>query len=302
MNPDISLVFCSRQQQLPDALIRNIERTIGCTYELVVIDNSHQNYSISEAYQLGYEKSSGTYIAYLHDDIVVHTMNWGLLMKEHLEVPGAGFCGIGGRDSLVRIPFSWKRSLPYIHLIQSDKNGDHRKVKHRPTGFAEKRAPVIMLDGVVLCTTRKVMESIAFDTQLSGFHAYDFDICIRSASAGYQNYVMYNIDIEHLSRGSMDVNYMRSLISVFKKHQLLLPLSTCYLSASSKKKAEYEGLNRLVRKMTIKGFSSAEIITVYSDFRVLTADDDQIREISRWNRFIVHLKVRIIRYFVNPFL
>ena len=211
MNPEISLIFCSRNSKLPDSLLENIEETIACSYELIVIDNSEERYSITQAYQTGFERSKGTFLAFLHDDIVFHTPNWGKLLQEHLSTPGAGICGIGGRDTLVRVPSSWKVSLPYIHLTQSDKNGKSKKVKHRPSEFTGKRKPVVMLDGVMLCMDRNLMNHISFDTGLKGFHAYDFDSCIRSSSAGFQNYVMYNIDIEHFSKNQYSVKYNRNL-------------------------------------------------------------------------------------------
>ena len=298
MKPILSLLICSRAKQLPDRFLQNIDKTIGCTYELIVIDNSENKYSIFEAYQTAYEKSSGNYLAYLHDDIYFHTTNWGLLLVEHLSVPGVGICGIGGRDTLVRVPSSWKVSLPYIHIIQSDKNGTNRRIKSRPSNFNGKRIPVIMLDGVVLCMPRRVMEHVAFDTSLGGFHAYDFDICIRSASAGFQNYVMYNIDIEHFSRGKADRLYYRNLIQVFQNHTKNLPLSTKPIAENGYRQLEKEGLNRLVRKMASKGFVYDEIETTYTFFlRILRSKElnhnDSFSLETRW----LKIKIFLIQLF-----
>lgn len=275
MQPALSLIFCSRSVKLPEKLIQNIQTTIGCDYELVVIDNSQQRFSIFEAYQLGYERSNGIYLAYLHDDIFFHTPDWGLLLIDQLQTPGAGIMGIGGRDMLVRVPSSWTVSLPYIHLTQSGKNGTNRKIKHRPVGFSAKQAKVVMLDGVMLCMHRKVMETISFDTQLSGFHGYDFDICIRAAAAGFQNYVMYNIDIEHFSRGNADINYYRNLIRVFENHAADLPLSIVPLSPTEQQVLEIQGMNRLARKMMVKGFTFDEIIEIRKRFCELTGISSQ---------------------------
>jgi glycosyltransferase involved in cell wall biosynthesis len=267
----LSLIICSRNKHLPDDFISNIEQSIGCSYELVVIDNSDDNYSIFEAYQKGFEESKGSYIAYIHDDIKFHTQNWGNLLIEQLSREGTGICGIGGRDTLVRVPCSWKVSLPYIHLVQSDKNGMNRKAKHRPNGYKELSAPVIMLDGVFLSMTREVMEKIYFDTSLHGFHGYDFDSCIRSTLAGYQNYVIYNIDIEHFSRGNADIYYYRNLIEVFKKQSDKLPLCVEIMDKSLQAKLEKRGLKRLTRKMAAKGFSNDEIIDTFYYFNEITA-------------------------------
>lgn len=298
MNPEISLIFCSRNSKLPDSLIDNIEQTIGSSYELIVIDNSEGKYSITEAYQTGFERSKGTFLAFLHDDIAFHTINWGILLKEHLLVPGTGICGIGGRDCLVRVPSSWKVSLPYIHLIQSDKSGESTKIKHRPTGFTGKRIPVVMLDGVMLCMHRDMMTIFSFDTSLKGFHAYDFDSCIRSTAAGFQNYVMYNIDIEHFSKGSPDKTYYRSLIQVFKNHRKVLPLSVNALNPAQQNKLEISGLNRLIRKMIVKGFNSDEIMKVYTEFNDLIRIKPENSCILRCNRSILRTMISFIRILV----
>ena len=299
MQPELSLIFCSRAEKLPESLLQNIDSTIGCEYELVVIDNSQQSYSIYEAYQLGYERSSGIYLAYLHDDVYFHTPNWGLLLKSHLDIPGAGIMGIGGRDTLVRVPSSWTVSLPYIHLIQSDKNGKKRKVKHRPVGFTGSRAKVSMLDGVMLCMPRRVMETIAFDTRMKGFHGYDFDICIRASAAGFQNYVMYNIDIEHFSRGSADQTYYKNLIQVFEKNTMDLPVSTTNLSETEQHVLEIQGMNRLARKMMVKGFTFGEILTVRRRFCEITGISSQI---TPFNKALLGIQFLLIRFIYKPCL
>jgi hypothetical protein len=42
----ISIIICSRTQTISSDLFENIKDTIGCDYELVVIDNSENTYSI----------------------------------------------------------------------------------------------------------------------------------------------------------------------------------------------------------------------------------------------------------------
>lgn len=49
----LSLIICSRTPRISEELERNIAETIGCEYELVVIDNSKNKYSIFSAYNQG---------------------------------------------------------------------------------------------------------------------------------------------------------------------------------------------------------------------------------------------------------
>jgi len=46
---------------------------------------------------------------------------------------------------------------------------------------------------VFLCANRNLFSKIAFDENLKGFHGYDLDICLQSAFAGFQNYVVFDV-------------------------------------------------------------------------------------------------------------
>ena len=46
----LSLIICSRTPKISNALEKNIAETIGCEYELVVIDNSQNKYSIFSSF------------------------------------------------------------------------------------------------------------------------------------------------------------------------------------------------------------------------------------------------------------
>ena len=45
----ISCIICSRKSDISAELKQNIQDTIGTDYELVIIDNSHSQYSIFSA-------------------------------------------------------------------------------------------------------------------------------------------------------------------------------------------------------------------------------------------------------------
>jgi hypothetical protein len=49
----ISIVICARANDINEALKENIQNTIGVPYELIVIDNGKNEYSIFSAYNKG---------------------------------------------------------------------------------------------------------------------------------------------------------------------------------------------------------------------------------------------------------
>ena len=73
----LSLIICSRTPKISEELEKNIADTIGCEYELVVIDNSLNKYSIFSAYNEGVKRSIGDILCFMHEDILYKTINWG---------------------------------------------------------------------------------------------------------------------------------------------------------------------------------------------------------------------------------
>ena len=139
------------------------------------------------------------------------------------------------------------------------------------------------------------MESIQFDEKMTGFHGYDFDISIQSTVKGYVNYVIYDMDLEHFSRGKTDARYYRNLISVFKKWESYLPL---HLKDISEKqlheisKIEENNLYRLIKKMVRKGFKSNEIKTIAFYYGGIIGSKNAVRALE--------LRIFLIRLFNCP--
>ena len=103
----ISLIICSRSGNINSQLEDNLGETVGCDYELILIDNSENKYSIFQAYNLGIQRSTGEIICFVHDDIHMHTKNWGTILKNiFIENPKSGLIGISWRESQDENAFS----------------------------------------------------------------------------------------------------------------------------------------------------------------------------------------------------
>ena len=77
MNNLISLIICSRKADISEELKQNIAETIGCEYELCVIDNSRNEYSIFSAYNEGVRRAKGDILCFMHEDVLFRTNKWG---------------------------------------------------------------------------------------------------------------------------------------------------------------------------------------------------------------------------------
>jgi len=293
----LSIVICSKHKTLRKEFVDNIINTVGIDYEIISIDNSENQYSIFSAYNLGASKSKYLYICFVHEDVFFHSQNWGEKVIEHLQNPNTGIIGLAGAGTVTRVPAAWSSLLSQSqNMIQSDHSGKKAtEINRIPLNYNLSERSVIVLDGVFMCMRRELMEEIHFDEQLSGFHGYDYDISLQSATKGYINKVIYDIELEHFSRGKTDRDYFRNLITVFKKWESYLPLflnDASGIKLSEISKIEDDNLFRLIKKMVRKGFNSSEIISEASYYANITGTKKAVRNIG--------IRIFLIRLFNCP--
>lgn len=293
----LSIIVCSRYKHLDTNFTTNIENSVGVVYEVIHIDNSTGVLSISQAYNKGCILSKYKYLCFVHEDVIFHTKNWGLKLIEHLSNLSTGIIGIGGCTYLPQIPTPWSTLKEMgINIIQSDKTG--RKQTERsyyPSDYQNSQLEAIMLDGVLLCMRKELFNLIKFDESIPGFHGYDYDICIQSIIKGYRNYIVYDIVLEHFSRGKTNQEYFRNLIYIFKKWEKQLPLySSDFGSTTSQvsQKNKAHQLNQLKKKMVRKGFSIREMKS--------TMDYYQPQLNSTYCRLLFSIQISTYRLFMAP--
>ena len=203
----ISIIICSRTREIPSLLRDNIEATIGCEYELVVIDNSSNQYDIFHAYNEGVRRASGDILCFAHDDILFRSDNWGTPLQHHFNTDvSIGLIGVGGTHFLSSYPIYWSL-CPFIsehHL-----HNDHGRIItcFNEDYFLEKSplAEVVAVDGLCMFVRASLFPSINFDTEsYSGFHAYDMDICLQVIAQGYRVMVCRDMVVEHAWSESTD--------------------------------------------------------------------------------------------------
>lgn len=204
----ISLIICSRKSDIPTELCQNISETIGCEYELVIIDNSDNRYSIFSAYNEGIRRSEGEILCFCHDDILFRSAQWGNAVTALFEDGSIGLIGVGGSHFMSSSPIYWS-SLPFISQfgITTDKGivtkDDYRHFFHGHL------ADVVAVDGVCFFIPKDLFETIRFDDKTyTGFHAYDMDISMLVQSLGKRVCVTDVLTVEHFwSEDSMKNPY-----------------------------------------------------------------------------------------------
>jgi glycosyltransferase involved in cell wall biosynthesis len=223
----ISVIICSRNSIISDNLQGNIDATIGCEYELIVIDNSQNKYSIFEAYNLGIEKSQGAYLCFIHDDILFHTHGWGEVVNRIFEEDKKmGLFGIAGSKSKTRMPSAWWDSPVKNHVINLMQHRNDGTLEKQVVGFEKKSVQeyVVVIDGVFM-VMRKI-NGISFNSKMKGYHNYDLNISFEYLIKGFKIGVTKKILIEHFSQGNLDKAWYASTLKMHNLYNKYLPFTT----------------------------------------------------------------------------
>ncbi len=288
----LSIIICSRNPDISSTLKENIKNTTGVDYEIIVVDNSKNNYSIFSAYNKGIQQSKFPYLCFVHEDVSFISENWGEKVVQHLSNEKTGIIGIAGGGLMTRIPSSWSIGNSGMNIIQYDKN--KTKILKVPADYMYNSYPAILLDGVFLSMRRNLYSSIKFDETFSGFHGYDFDISTQSIVAGYNNYIVYDVLLEHYSAGKKNFQYFYNLIQVYKKWENCLPL----LSRNSYEKyyqnlssIENKRLKKLIKNMIVTGFKTQDIISNIKHFANLLDTPEAYKQLKYLKFKIIVLKL-----------
>ena len=222
----LSLIICSRTPRISEELEKNIAETIGCDYELVVIDNSKNKYSIFSAYNEGVRRSKGDILCFMHDDILYKTTGWGTKVEKMLEDESIGIVGVIGSYVMTKDYGYWDMMAPWVTGIMIV--GTEYPITHDANAYNDivgDSLDVATLDGTWLCCRKKIFNIISFDEQTyTGYHMYDMDICMQALVNGYKNAVLRDVVIRHYSHAQMNLDFCNGLELFHKKWNNYLPI------------------------------------------------------------------------------
>lgn len=216
----------------------NIKNTNSCPYELIVIDNSENKYSIFEAYNKGIESSKGDYLCFIHDDILFYTNDWGKIIERiFTQNPQIGLIGVAGAKIKTQMPSAWWDCLEgevAIHIIQHYKYKEKTKKKF---GFDnDSNTEVVVIDGVFMAMRKDTR--IRFNTEMQGFHNYDLNISFENIKQGYKIVVTNEILIEHFSTGTINEEWVSSTYKIHELYKGILPLNSNKNAIDKKKEVK----------------------------------------------------------------
>lgn len=222
----ISCIICSRKKDISTELKENIEKTIGCDYEIIIIENSKNQYSIFSAYNEGIRRSNGDILCFMHEDLIFHTNRWGVNVLNTFKDNEIGIIGLIGSQFLPNLMASWWLCSAIKGVIlQGEVNNDGKYFKALSGVKIDVPTDVVVVDGLWFCMTKDLCRSLNFDEQTySSFHCYDIDICMQTLIYGKRVVVIPNVLVEHKSGGNVNKIYYEQLKKFHKKWKDNLPI------------------------------------------------------------------------------
>ena len=209
----ISILVCSIAPNDFDKLELNISETIGIgiKYEVLKFDNRLEKKGITSVYNYLASQAKYTNLLFIHEDISFGTTNWGEIIVELLQRREFGVVGIAGSSYLPSMPSGWYLPFETCNNVYIKQGFKYSNKAVRFDNQGEDLTPVFLLDGVFLAIRKEVFTEFCFNEKLTGFHAYDVDICQR-ISTRYQNIFTNRFEIFHQSEGKVDRDYFEAIL------------------------------------------------------------------------------------------
>lgn len=207
-----------------DSVKKNVRETIGVPFEVIGMANSGGAMSISKAYNLAGRQGKFDILCFMHEDLRIHTENWGVFLQKILQDRSIGLVGIAGSISRADFPTLWGSHEPHLRtrLIQHDQHGVPGYIEFNPK--QETLADVGMVDGCWMACRREVWENHPFDEEtFKGFHLYDEDFSFQ-ISGSLRVCVTFEILVEHFSPGRYSREWFAAAEIFHRKWKHRLPV------------------------------------------------------------------------------
>lgn len=251
----ISVIICSIDKMLLEAVRRNITTTIGVEHEIIAINNLNSDKGICEVYNEGVALAKYPLLCFLHEDIKLTTDSWGKTVVDVFHEDKVGLLGVAGSTYRSIVPSGWFPPHEFgttswrLNIIQGSRYKNKAEKCEYFNPRKESLSKVTCIDGVWFCTTKKIAQVIKFDNHLlSGFHGYDIDYSL-AVGQHYEILVSYDILLSHASDGNFNDEWLKQIIKVQHKYREILPLNYEGYEKEEAAKMELSSLKRFLKEI-----------------------------------------------------
>ncbi len=214
----LSIIISSYQEHFYKNLQKNIRTTIGDNfiYEIIKVENPGLM-GICEAYNKGASQAIYDHLLFVHEDVIFQTTNWGAQLIYHFKsLENTGILALAGTSYKSILPVGWWSFVDYnfLHIDQLTKEKTIHS--HR----LDKPEKTIITDGVFLAMKKNIWLNNKFNEENKDFHGYDIEISLDIAKK-YQNYIIHDILIKHLSSGVITKKWLDRLIDIYFRNRYI---------------------------------------------------------------------------------
>jgi len=273
----ISIIISSSNPEYLSAVKKNIDATVGIPYEVLSVDNADGKRGICEVYNDAGAKAQYDVLCFMHEDVILHTQDWGKKVVEIMRDPEIGLLGIAGSTYKSLTPGGWaclgieERRIK-DNILQRHKFSDQNTKHSYHNSDNEHLSLVAAVDGVWLCTRKNIFEEFKFDeTRLKRFHGYDVDYSLQ-VGYKYKVGVTFDILLEHFSEGNYSKEWLHEILVLHEKYKNYLPLAVEDIPKKELRRGEKAEAKTLMKKLSAYGYSRLERVKVlwrYNLFKVL---------------------------------
>ena len=261
----ISVIVCSINPLLLANLKNNIQSSIGIDYEVICVDNRNDKKGISEVYNEAAKRATFNILCFVHEDVFIHSNNWGISLLKVLSDEAIGLVGVSGTIYKSNYPSVWSacdQSFYRSNTIQHFKS-EEQPVISIINPFNRAVEEVAVLDGVFLATKKSIFDSYFFDEKIfKNFHCYDLDISFNIGT-DFRIIVTYDILLEHFSEGSLNRSWVEDSIKLHEKWNQILPREIGEIGIVQKEKSDCISCQNILGQVLKFSFSKRIILKYY---------------------------------------
>lgn len=294
----LSIIIASVDNGQLQKITQNIRDTIGVPHEVLGFNNGDGRKGICRIYNEGIAQAKYDLLCFMHEDVFIHTQDWGAIVAGIFNNHNVGVLGIAGASYKSLAPSGWLSlssvETEYSNLIQSFKYANEPTRHHVKNRGGKKLARVACVDGVWFCVPKKVAASVLFDeTTFKGFHCYDADFCL-AAGQHHEIAVTFDVLLHHFSEGNFGRVWIQEILKLHNKWESRLPVSTEVFTPKQLYKLEKQSFRYFIKKLVAYDFPASVA------YKALNRHE---RFYKMSTRLYLKIHLYIIKYFfVKPVL
>ncbi len=223
----------------PDFIRRyaqHLLQTVGVSQVQLLFFHNPGRASLAEVYNQFLLQARFQIVCLLHDDLVFpRNRGWGRQVIRHFKHnPEFAILGVAGSLGLEEHAVAWSPPQNMLgHLWHQDSVTNRPFLSDFSSRFGSYLLEAVTLDGLFLALHQERTD-VRFNPQMSGFHFYDVQLTLdnwfshQRGPKPRKNGVMTDINLKHLSTGTVDQEFDHYRQLTIQKYQKCLPVEPAF--------------------------------------------------------------------------